>query len=73
LAIDGVSAATAINRWLKVLLLKPQTRQHPLLLQFLGLQPGWGSNELGFAGVADNAVQLADLSDPGIGSGKLAM
>jgi hypothetical protein len=33
--------------WLKVLLLKPQTRQHPLLLQFLGLQPGWGSNELG--------------------------
>jgi hypothetical protein len=58
---------------LKVLLLKPQTRQHPLLLQFLGLQPGWGSNELGFAGAADNAVQLADLSDPGVGSGKLAM
>jgi hypothetical protein len=65
-----------VNRWLKVLLLKPQTRQHPLLLEFLGLQPGWGSNELGFAGAAkrpERDVQMADLSDPGVSSGKLAM
>ena len=27
----------ALERWLRVLLLKPQTRDHPLLLQFLGL------------------------------------
>jgi hypothetical protein len=40
-------ACVCEGSWLKVLLLKPQTRQHPLLLQFLGLQPGWGSNELG--------------------------
>ena len=42
-----VSVCVCDGSWLKVLLLKPQTRQHPLLLQFLGLQPGWGSNELG--------------------------
>ena len=73
----------ALDRWLKVLLLKPQTRRHPLLLQFLGLAPGWGSNELGFAGVNTNTApdgggggggtQMAELADPNVGSGKLAM
>ena len=54
----------------------------PLLLQFLGLAPGWGSNELGFAGVNTNTApdggggggtQMAELADPNARSGKLAM
>ena len=71
-----ITDAATTRRWLKVLLLKPQTRQHTLLLQFLALTPGWGSNELGFAGVAersDHDMQMADLSDPGVSSGKLTM
>ena len=36
----------ALDRWLRVLLLKPQTRQHAAFLQFLGVIPGWDGAEL---------------------------
>lgn len=35
-----------LDRWLQVLLLKPQTRTHLLLFQFLGLVEGWDGAEL---------------------------
>jgi hypothetical protein len=36
-----------LDRWLQVILLKPQTRQHLLLLQFIGLVAGWDGADLG--------------------------
>ena len=40
------SRVPELDRWLQVLLLKPQTRTHLLLFQFLGLVEGWDGAEL---------------------------
>jgi hypothetical protein len=46
----------ALDRWLRVLLLKPQTRSHTALLQFMGLLAGWDAAELSGYVVGGNAA-----------------